>query len=231
MKPSYRTAQFTGCTDFSPTTYSKALVFIVVIIVVIIITVVVVVLTDEVSPGSAVVRWRRGGRGGLVEERETEGGRGGALVVGWTTAGAVPGANGLQHAAFAFLQHVLQSSLRAKHLQEVANELPGFLLPFLDEVNALLLHLLDKLFALLLYIANLPLHFVHTLLQVVLLLVNEADIEFLGCVSSLQVASDVYVVVSDNTRDDVRSGDALCPLGGSKHTSIFNVLVHIITAR
>lgn len=63
-----------------------------------------------------------------------------------------------------------QSSLRAKHLQEVANELPGFLLPLLDEVDALLLHLLDKLLALLLHIANLPLHFVHALLQVVFLL-------------------------------------------------------------
>lgn len=142
-----------------------------------------------------------------------------------------------------------QSSLRTKHLQEVANELPGFLLPFLDEVDALLLHLLDKLFALLLHISHFPLHLVHTLLQVVLLLlvrvwdskdhespksqthvgekclesyefsyVDEADVELLGCVSSLQVTSDVHVVVADDACDDVRGGDALCPLGGSKHT-------------
>lgn len=69
-------------------------------------------------------------------------------------------------------QHPHQSSLRTKHLQEVPDELPGFLLPFLDEVNALLLHLLHKLFALLLHIPNFPLHLVHALLQMVLLLLE-----------------------------------------------------------
>lgn len=63
-----------------------------------------------------------------------------------------------------------QRSLWAKHLQEVADELPGLLLPLLDEVDALLLNLLDKLFALLLHVTHLLLHLVHALLQVVLLL-------------------------------------------------------------
>lgn len=48
--------------------------------------------------------------------------------------------------------------------------------------------------------------------------VNEADVEFLGCVSSLQVASDVNIIVTDDACDDVRGGDALCPLGRGKHT-------------
>lgn len=69
-------------------------------------------------------------------------------------------------------QNPHQSSLRTKHLQEVPNELPGFLLPFLDEVDALLLHLLHKLFTLLLHVSNFPLHLVHALLQMVLLLLE-----------------------------------------------------------
>lgn len=77
-----------------------------------------------------------------------------------------------------------QSSLGTKHLQEVADELPGLLLPLLDEVDALLLHLLDKLFALLLHVTHLLLHFVHALLQVVLLLLvgvcGEADVSAVG---------------------------------------------------
>lgn len=48
--------------------------------------------------------------------------------------------------------------------------------------------------------------------------IDEADVQFLGCVSSLQVASDVHIVVPDYPSDDVRGGDALGPLGGSKHT-------------
>lgn len=49
---------------------------------------------------------RRGGRGGLGEEGETEGGRGGALLTGGAAVGALPRADGLQHAALPFLQHV-----------------------------------------------------------------------------------------------------------------------------
>ncbi len=49
----------------------------------------------------------RGRRGGLGEEGETEGGRGGALLAGGAAVGALPGADGLQHAALPFLQHVL----------------------------------------------------------------------------------------------------------------------------
>lgn len=48
--------------------------------------------------------------------------------------------------------------------------------------------------------------------------VNEADVELLCCVSSLQVASDVHVIVADYACDDVGGGDALCALGGSEHT-------------
>ncbi len=47
--------------------------------------------------------------------------------------------------------------------------------------------------------------------------INEADVEFLGRVSPLQVASDVHVIVTDYACDDVRGGDALRPLGGSEH--------------
>lgn len=67
---------------------------------------VLVVLADEVSTGPAVVGRRRGRGGGLGEEGETEGGRGGALLAGGAAVGAVPGADGLQHAPFALLQHV-----------------------------------------------------------------------------------------------------------------------------
>lgn len=156
-------------------------------------------------------------------------------------------------------QHPHQSSLRTKHLQEVPDELSGFLLPFLDEVDALLLHLLHKLFALLLHISNFPLHLVHALLQMVLLLlewrwdfckrqsfpdwsplpwteqrcvsyVNEADVEFLRRVPPLQVPPDVNVVVTDDARDDVRGGDALRPLSRRKHTCWrFDVLLWFVT--
>lgn len=47
--------------------------------------------------------------------------------------------------------------------------------------------------------------------------IDEADVELLGSVSSLQVASHVHVLIADDARDDVRGGDALCPLGGSEH--------------
>lgn len=68
---------------------------------------VVVVVTDEVPAGPAVVGRRRGRRVGLGEEGETEGGRRGALLTGGAAVGALPGADGLQHAALPFLQHVL----------------------------------------------------------------------------------------------------------------------------
>lgn len=47
--------------------------------------------------------------------------------------------------------------------------------------------------------------------------INEADVKLLGSVASLQVASHVQVVVPDDACDDVRGGDALCPLCGCKH--------------
>lgn len=71
----------------------------------VVVVVLLVVLADEVSSRSAVVRGRRWG--GLGEERETEGGGGGALLTGGAAAGAMSGADGLEHAAFALLQHVL----------------------------------------------------------------------------------------------------------------------------
>lgn len=48
--------------------------------------------------------------------------------------------------------------------------------------------------------------------------VDEADVEFFGRVASLQVASHVHVIVPNDAGDDVRGGDAFCPLGGSEHS-------------
>lgn len=48
--------------------------------------------------------------------------------------------------------------------------------------------------------------------------IDEADVELLCRVPSLQVASNVNVIVTDYTCDDVRGGDALCALSRSKHT-------------
>ena len=68
-----------------------------------------------------------------------------------------------------------KGTLWTKHLQKVANELPGLFLPLLDEVNALLLHLLHKLLTLLLHVTHLLLHFVNSLLQVILLLLESVE--------------------------------------------------------
>lgn len=62
----------------------------------------IVILADQVPPGLTVV-----GRRGLGEERKPERGGGRALLPGGAAAGTLPGADGLQHAAFSFLQHVL----------------------------------------------------------------------------------------------------------------------------
>lgn len=83
--------------------WGHALAFFVFVVVVVLLLL--VVLADEVSPRSAVVRGRRWG--GLGEEREAEGGGGGALLTGGAAAGAMSGADGLEHAAFPLLQHVL----------------------------------------------------------------------------------------------------------------------------
>lgn len=48
--------------------------------------------------------------------------------------------------------------------------------------------------------------------------VDEADVELLRRVASLQVPPDVNVVVTHDACDDVRGGDALRPLSWSKHT-------------
>lgn len=86
-------------------TERRALVFIVVVVFVFV--VVVIVLADEVAPSAAVVRPGRRRRRGLGEEGQAEGGGGGALLAGGAAVGALPGADGLQHAALALFQHVL----------------------------------------------------------------------------------------------------------------------------
>lgn len=53
--------------------------------------------------------------------------------------------------------------------------------------------------------------------------VNESNVEFLGCVASLQVAPYIDVIVADNASDQVRCGDTLCPLSGHKHAWNVNI--------
>lgn len=84
--------------------------------------------------------------------------------------------------------------------------------------------------------------------------INESNIQLLCRVASLQVASYVDVIVSDDASDDVRCGDALRPCSGHKHawhlnkkdnnkelhsvttcmwmclTCVFNLLVHVFWA-
>lgn len=79
----------------------RALAFFIFVVVVVLL----IVLADEVSPGSAVVR--RGRWGGLGEEGKAEGGGGGELLTGGAAAGAMSGADGLEHATLPLLQHVL----------------------------------------------------------------------------------------------------------------------------
>jgi len=97
-----------------------------------------------------------------------------------------------------------------------------------DEVLALLLHSVDKVFGLFLHCTDRLFHLVHLVLEPVLVLVNESNIQFSGCVSSLQVASDIDIVISDDTSDQVRCGDTLCPLGGHKHSCFFDVFINIL---
>lgn len=47
--------------------------------------------------------------------------------------------------------------------------------------------------------------------------IDVADVELLGCIATLQVASGVDVVVSDNSGDYVRRRDSLRPLRRHKH--------------
>lgn len=96
----------TGCIHWQghrKWTEQRALVFIVVVFIV----VVVVVLADEVASSPAVVRPGGRRRRGLGEEGQAEGGGGGALLTGGAAVRALLGADSLQHAALAFLQHVL----------------------------------------------------------------------------------------------------------------------------
>lgn len=48
--------------------------------------------------------------------------------------------------------------------------------------------------------------------------VYKADIQFLGCVPSLEVASGINIIVSDNSGDDVWCWDAFCSLRWNKHS-------------
>lgn len=47
--------------------------------------------------------------------------------------------------------------------------------------------------------------------------INESNIQLLCCVASLEVASYVDVIVSDDAGNNVRCGDALRPCSGHKH--------------
>lgn len=53
--------------------------------------------------------------------------------------------------------------------------------------------------------------------------INESNIQFPSCVSSLQVPSNVDVIVSDDPSDQIRRGDAFSPLGGHKHPWCWNI--------
>lgn len=70
----------------------------------------------------------------------------------------------------------MPGSIWAEQLQEVADELPGLLLPLVDEVVALLLHPVDEVLGLLLHRANRFLHLLHLVLDAVLLLVDETNV-------------------------------------------------------
>lgn len=68
------------------------------------------ILADVLALSGEVMAWAlgagRGGRRGLGEEREAEGGRGRALM-GRAAARALTRTDSLQHAAFPLLQHML----------------------------------------------------------------------------------------------------------------------------
>lgn len=53
--------------------------------------------------------------------------------------------------------------------------------------------------------------------------INESNIQFPSCVASLQVASNVDVIVSDDPSDQIRCGDAFSPLRGHKHPWCWNI--------
>lgn len=71
-----------------------------------IIVFVIVVLADGLGAEPGALGEGRGGRGGLGEEGQTEGGRGRALA-GRAAGRTLAGADGLQHASLPLLQHVL----------------------------------------------------------------------------------------------------------------------------
>lgn len=48
--------------------------------------------------------------------------------------------------------------------------------------------------------------------------IYKADIQFLGCVPSLEVTSGINIIVSDNSGDDVWCWDAFCSLRWNKHS-------------
>lgn len=117
----------------------------------------------------------------------------------------------------------------------------------MDEVLALLLHSVDKVFGLFFHRTDSLFHLVHLILEPKLVFLSaqtkrsvfisvaksniasfiryetgsdleEPHVQFTGCVASLQVPSDVDVIVSNDASDQVRRGDALCPLSGHKHS-------------
>ncbi len=48
--------------------------------------------------------------------------------------------------------------------------------------------------------------------------IDEADIKLFCGVATLKISSDVDVVISYDACDDVRGGNALCPLGWCEHS-------------
>lgn len=98
----------------------------------------------------------------------------------------------------------------------------------MDEVLALLLHSGNQVFGLFLHCTDCFLHFVHLVLESELVLFNEADVQFLSSVAPLQVSANVDVIISNNTSDQIRRGDALRSLSRHKHSCFLDVLINIV---
>lgn len=106
---------------------------------------------------------------------------------------------------------------RLFHLVHLVLE-PVFLLLPVKHKASDRLYMCDFLFLYSLF-SNMPIFsFYSKQLNIIMTDVNESNIQLSGCVASLQVASNIDVVVSDDTSDQIRCGDALGPLSGHKHT-------------
>lgn len=106
---------------------------------------------------------------------------------------------------------------RLFHLVHLVLE-PVFLLLPVKRKASDRLYIWDFLFLYSLF-SNMPiLGFYSEQINITMTNVNESNIQLSGCVASLQVASNIDVVVSDDASDQIRRGDALGPLSGHKHT-------------